>query len=230
MKSIRLATVYTDMPLSLIATVENEIRSALGETPVTFLTLSDPSIIEDAIKNGAPSPMAARRLASLYLTAVQEGADIVLNACSSVGDIADAAASLFDKMGVKFLRIDERMAHEAVCSHHRIGILATLKTTLAPTKALVERAAHEEGRQIEIVEALADGLFGVSAQRLSQALTEKATALKDRVDCFVLAQGSMASSESDIQQAIQKPVYSSPRFAARAIAEFAAGAQFLQKG
>jgi hypothetical protein len=28
---------------------------------------------------------AARRLAALYMTAVQEGADIVLNACSSWG-------------------------------------------------------------------------------------------------------------------------------------------------
>lgn len=219
MEPIRIATVYTGMPVSLVATVENEIKRALKDVPITFLTLSDPSIISEVVQNGSPTPGAARRLAALLMMAVQENADIVLNGCSSVGDIADAAAPLFAAMGVKLLRIDEYMARVTVRNHARIGVLATLNSTLEPTKALVRRIAAEEGRKVEIVDALADGAFGVSAEQLEKMLLEKTASLVDQVDCFLLAQGSMASSEAAIAQATGKPAYSSPRFAAQAIAQ-----------
>lgn len=215
----RVAVVYTGMPASLVQTVEAEIRSALPGAPITILSLSDPSIIDDAVKNGSPSPEAARRLVSMYMNAVQQGADLVMNGCSSVGDIADSAKPLFQAIGVPLVRIDERMARTAVCNHNRIGVLATLASTLEPTKRLIRRIALEEGMEVEIVDALVDGAFGVSPERLREMLIEKTVSLMDRVDCFLLAQASMASGERAIAEATGKPAYASPRFGAADIAE-----------
>lgn len=218
-KPTRVAVVYTGMPASLVQTVEAEIRAALPGAPLTILSLSDPSIIDDAVRNGGPSPEAARRLAGMYMSAVQQGADLVLNGCSSVGDIADAAKPLFQAIGVPFVRIDERMARTAVRSHSRIGVLATLASTLEPTKRLIRRVAREEGVEVEIVDALADGAFGVPPERLREMLTEVTVSLADLADCFLLAQASMASSECAIAEATGKPAYASPRFGAADIAE-----------
>ncbi|MGI5900143.1 MAG: aspartate/glutamate racemase family protein [Christensenellales bacterium] len=220
-EQIRIAVVYTGMPVSLVDNIESQIKKALDERAVTFLSLSDPSIIADAVKNGSPSKEAAKRLFFLYQTAVMQGADIVYNACSSVGDIAEDAKPAFARMGVPFIRIDEYMARKAVLEHRRIGVLATLSSTLEPTKRLIEKVAREEGRDITITGALADGAFGLSSDELSAVLIEKARSVSGETDCILLAQGSMGSSKKAIENATGKPVYDSPSHGALAVAEIA---------
>ncbi|MDW7658382.1 MAG: Asp/Glu/hydantoin racemase, partial [Bacillota bacterium] len=73
--------------------------------------------------------LAAVRLSRLYLDAVSAGADLVLSACSSVGDVAAAAQPLLQQLGVPLIRIDELMARQAVLAHERIAVLATLPST-----------------------------------------------------------------------------------------------------
>ncbi len=214
LKPLKIAVVYTGMPTSLVNLVESSIKQVLIDRPVTFLSFSAPDIIEDAIVNGSPSPPAVRRLSALYLHAVQQGAHIVYNACSSVGDIADAAKPLFEKMQIPFVRIDEGMARAAVGEHRTICVIATLSATLEPTKRLIRNMAEQEGRNVTLVDTLAEGAFGVSAQQLEELLVARALPLSDRVDCFLLAQGSMAGCEKAISLATGKPVYSSPRYGA----------------
>ena len=109
-----IALVYTGMPVKLVRMVEEELTRRFAGDRLTFKTLSDPSIIADAVKNGAPSKEAVGRLISMYAQALASGADAVLNICSSVGDIAGAAQPLFAAAGVPLVRIDEKMAEEAV--------------------------------------------------------------------------------------------------------------------
>ncbi len=218
-EQLKIAVVYTGMPASLVDSVETQIKSALRGRAVTFLSLSDPSIIADAVKNGSPSSEAAKRLFFLYQTAVMQGADIVYNACSSVGDIADDAKPVFARMGVPIVRIDEYMARSAVLQHKRIGVLATLGSTLEPTKRLIERVAGEEECEVFIKDALANGAFGLSGGELSKALVEKAASVSGETDCILLAQGSMAGSKEAIERATGKPVYDSPSYGALAIAK-----------
>lgn len=218
MKSeVKIAAVYTGMPVSLVENVEREIFDALRGIKVTILTMSDPSVISDAIKNGRPGVRAVRNLVRMYIDGVMAGADVVYNICSSVGDIADLAMPLFSEMGVPLVRVDEEMARTAVRSADRIGILATLPSTLNPTKRLVGRLAGEAKKQIELVEILADGAFGAPAGEADRLLVEKSTAIADSVDCILLAQGSMAASGKKIAAAVKKPVFSSPAYGARAL-------------
>ena len=221
MKNLRIAVVYTGMPLTLLETVEGEIRKALAGYNVTLLTFGDPGIIADVVKDGGITNDTARQLSALFVTTAIQGADIVVNACSSVGDIAEAAKPLFEVMGIPLVRIDELMAETAVKAHKRIGVIATLPTTLDPTKRLLQRAAVNANQIVNLVDVLADNAFGKPPAEMTELIIEKAQSIKNDVDCLVLAQGSMAGSAEAIKAATGLPVFASPAYGAAAVAKLA---------
>jgi hypothetical protein len=65
---------------------------------------------------------------------------------------------------------------------------------------------------------LADDAFGLKQDALEKVLVARAEAGREQVDCFLLAQGSMAGCEAAIARATDLPVYSSPRHGAEAVA------------
>ncbi len=216
-KEAKLAIVYTGMPLHLVEAIEREVRSALPGVNLTILTFSNPAIINDAIANGSPSQWARRSLVSLFMQAMDSGADVILNACSSVGDVAEAAKPLLASLGVRLVRIDEEMARTAVMDFQHVGVLATLTSTMEPTKRLLSQKAAAAGRRTDIVGRIAEGTFGRPAEQVVDILIQAACAIRDKVDCIVLAQGSMVSFEQAIAAATGLPVFSSPRFGALAV-------------
>ena len=104
-----------------------------------------------------------------------------------------AAAGL---AGVPVLRVDQPMADKAVQTGTRIGVIATLPTTLEPTADLIQRRAAKANKQIQLVSRLCAGAFdalmsGDGAKHdviVAGALKE----LASDVDVIVLAQASMA--------------------------------------
>lgn len=151
------------------------------------------------------------------MEAVQAGADIILNACSSVGEVADLAKPLFAGLGVDLIRIDEPMAMAAVQNYPRIGVIATLTSTVEPTVRLLKRLAAREGKQITIIDVVAAGTFGKPIDDVKQILVDEACRIKDQVDCILLAQGSMVSFAQEIAAATGKPTLSSPYYGAQAV-------------
>ena len=208
----KIALVYTGMPVKLVKMVEDELTKRFEGDRLTFLTLSDPSIIADAVKNGSPSKQAAGRLLGMYAQALSSGADAILNICSSVGDIAGAAQSAFAATGVPLVRIDEEMAEEAVQKYSKIGVIATLSSTLEPTKRLIRSCAEKAGKKPEILEALADNAFGGGAEPLIEAAEKLGGA-----ECIVLAQGSMGDSREAVEKASGKPTFASPFWGALSV-------------
>ena len=152
------------------------------------------------------------------MQAVSDGADAILNCCSSVGEVADAAQNIGRYTGIPIVRIDEEMCREAVRLGKRVGVLATLPTTLEPTKNTVSRVAREMNRHAELVDGLVDA-FGADQDKFKALLCAKAAEIADQVDVILLAQGSMAYAEEAIHEKIGKPVLSSPRFGAQALAK-----------
>ena len=210
----KIAIVYTGMPVKLVSMIENALTKRFEGDKLTFITLSDPSIIADAVKNGSPSKEASKRLFLMYAQAVAAGADVILNACSSVGDVAAAAQPALEKIGVPLVRIDEKMANEAVKNFSKIGVIATLSSTLEPTKRLIRACAEKQNREIEIISALADNAFGGGAEPLIEAAKKLSGA-----ECIVLAQCSMADSEQAIGDFTGLKVYSSPFWGAEGVYE-----------
>ena len=213
---MKVALVYTSTTPELIDMVEREVRENIGQD-AEIISLQDPSILAQVREAGYVTPAPAARLIGMYMDAIGQGADAVLNICSSVGEVADSVQTAAAYIGVPIVRIDEDMCREAVRLGSRIGVLATLPTTLEPTKGTINRVARAMGRHVTLVDGLIDGAFGLDQAQFRRLLLEAAGKIIDQVDVIVLAQGSMAYVEKDITAAYGKPPLSSPRFGAVAL-------------
>ena len=183
----------------------------------TIFHMVDESLIKDTIREGGLRRITMRRLLVMIESANMSGADAVMVTCSSIGPGIAIGQQLFD---FPVIRVDEAMAETAVRMGKRIGVMATLRTTLEPTIALLRQKAAEAGREIEIVDSLCDGAF--------EAVLSGDTATHDRiltdallndmrgVDLAVLAQASMARVVKTMPEGTLKmPVLSSPELAVR---------------
>lgn len=215
---MKIGLVYTSTTPELIDTVNQEVRKQIG-TAAELLLYQDPSILTETREAGYVTPAAAGRLFRLYLDAIDDGADAILNICSSVGEAADSVQAMAGYIGCPIVRIDEEMCREAVRLGHRIAVLATLPTTLEPTKQTIFKKARELGRQVTCIDGLIDGAFGIDQEQFKALLCQKALELKDQADVILLCQGSMAYCESELLKVCEKPVLSSPRFGALALRE-----------
>jgi Asp/Glu/hydantoin racemase len=195
----------------MLAPVFNEIAARVMPD-VRLLHFVDESTIKNTIAAGHLQKATMRQVIRLVGSAFDAGCDVALVTCSSIGRAVDMAAELYEQ---PVLRVDRAMAEKAVATGQRIGVVATLSTTLEPTADLVRRVAAEQGRHIEIVEHLCQGAFdavmagdGATHDRIvGEGLTE---GMKG-VDAIVLAQASMARVVAALpEDAVSAPVYSSP--------------------
>ena len=105
---MKVALVYTSTTPELIELVEKEVGDVLPrETEVA--SYQDPSILAEVRDAGYVTAPPAARLVGMYMTAVSEGADAILNLCSSVGEVADAAQDIARYTGIPIVRVDEEM-------------------------------------------------------------------------------------------------------------------------
>jgi Asp/Glu/hydantoin racemase len=124
---------------------------------------------------------------------------------------------------VPVLRVDRPLAEEAVAAGRRVGVIATLRTTLEPTADLVARCAAETGRAIELTARLCDGAFEAlmsgNAARHDELVLAALEKLSAQVDVIVLAQASMARVVSTIPLDERRvPILASPPLAIERIA------------
>ena len=215
---MKVALVYTSTTPELIELVEKEVRKVLPKD-TEISSYKDPSILAEVREAGYVTAPPAARLIGMYMKAVCEGADAILNICSSVGEVADAAQDVGKYTGIPIVRIDEEMCREAVRQGLRIGVMATLTSTLNPTKNTINRVAREMNKHVELIDVLVDGGFGLDQEQFKELMSQYAGKICDKVDVILFAQGSMAYCEEYIQQKYGKPVLSSPRFGALALKE-----------
>lgn len=212
---MKVGLVYTSTTPELIELVEKEVKKQLGEN-VELLCYTDATILSETRDHGSVTKNAACRLIEMFLKAAQEGAEAVLNICSSVGEVADCVQDMAKYIGVPIVRIDEEMCRDAVRHGMRIAVLATLPTTLNPTKNTILRVAREMGREVDLIDGLVDA-FGLNQEEFKKLLLNKARELKDQVDVILLCQGSMAYVEELIEADCGKMTVSSPRYGAAAL-------------
>ena len=187
---------------------------------IDVFNLVDDSLIKDVIAHGRLRPQTARRVTQLVAAAEDAGADFVMVTCSSIGAAVETAATLAT---VPVLRVDRPMADQAVATGRRIGIVATLSTTLEPTADLIQRRAAVAGQRIELNSRLCEGAFdelmsGDAAKHdamVAAALKQLAT----EVDVIALAQASMARVVETLSKADRRvPIFASPPMAVEYLA------------
>jgi Asp/Glu/hydantoin racemase len=187
---------------------------------VKTFNIVDDSLIKNVITCGELTPATARRVVKYVGSAEAAGADFILVTCSSIGAAVEASAALTK---VPVLRVDQPMADRAVLTGKRIGVIATLPTTLQPTSDLIARRALVANKQIELTSTLCEGAFdalmsgdsGTHDRMVAAALKE----LSATVDLIVLAQASMARVVETLDPAERKvPILASPAIAIQHIA------------
>jgi len=182
---------------------------------VEVFNIADDSLVKGIREAGALTATIARRVTGYLESAELAGADYILVTCSSIGPAVEAGAKL---TGVPVLRVDQPMADQAVKTGRRIGVIATLSTTLEPTADLIQRRAAAAGKQIELASRLVEGAFealmagdgATHDAKVAKALQE----LAREVDVIVLAQASMARVvESLAPEDKRVPILASPGIA-----------------
>lgn len=186
---------------------------------VRFFHMVDESLIKDTIESGALTKATARRVFRMVESAQEAGADFAIVTCSSIGKAVELSRPLID---IPVLRVDEPMANAAVSSGGRIGVAATLRTTLEPTLQLLQDTADRSEKHIDTVPCLCEGAFeallaGKSEQH-DQMVADALQRLAKNVDVVVLAQASMARVLAGIPMN-GTPILSSPRLAIESVRE-----------
>ena len=187
---------------------------------VQVFNIVDDSLVKTITREGELTPAVARRVVGYVGSAEAGGADYVLVTCSSIGAAVETAAGL---SGVPVLRVDQPMADQAVRTGRRIGVIATLPTTLEPTSDLVRRRAALAGKKIELTSVLCEGAFDAlmsgDAARHDALVTAALKELVTKVDVVLLAQASMARVVDTLAAADRAvPILASPGIAIRHLA------------
>lgn len=203
----------------LVPAFEALVKEHLPGT--AFFHMVDESLIKNTIRSGRLEKSTVRRLCAMVESAIGAGADAVLVTCSSIGPAVNVARQLFD---APIVRIDERMAERAVESGPRVGVIATLSTTLEPTAGVIRDTAIRLGRPVELTTHLCEGAFqaviGGDTETHDRMVREGLLDLSRRVDAVVLAQASMARVLAQIPETERVcPFLTSPALAMAQAAE-----------
>ncbi len=207
----KLAFVHT-VP-SLVGTFNDLAKELLPG--VETLHIADEMLLKVVLAQSGLSPFIFQRVADHVVAAERAGADAVQCTCSSISPCVDAARPL---VGIPVLKIDEPMVEKAIHAGRRIGVAATVPTTLKPTTELVYERAAALGVTVQVESALVEGAFAAlqagDAAAHDQMILQVLRGLASRNDVVILAQASMARVAALIPAEEQTaPILSSPRLA-----------------
>ena len=211
MRQKTLGLVHTSPPL--VPVFQELCETKLPD--VGTFNIVDDSLIKEVIRKGGLTPSIARRAVHHIVSAEEAGADTILVTCSSIGRAVETATGMVE---VPVLRVDQPMADRAVQTAGKIGVVATLPTTLEPTADLIYRRAKKAAREVELVTRLCPGAFQAlmrgNAARHDAIVVEHLKKLASEVEIIVLAQASMARVVERLPEADRRiPILASPPLA-----------------
>lgn len=217
--SQKIAVLHTSFVFVSVEPVINDLIAELLPG-VEVMHFVDSDVLATVVREQGISPKSEERMTHLAQAAEAAGADIIFSACSSLGPALDVAAR---NVRTPVVKIDEAMAILAASQGTRIGVLATVPTTLGPTSDLIQAKADELGRDVTIEQRLCAGAFDVlmggDRERHDAMVVEQALDLAKNVDTIVLAQASMGRLAETLREKTGLPVLSSPRMGVEYLAE-----------
>lgn len=221
MKKKTLALVHTSA--TLVPVFAALCKAKLPN--VDRFNIVDDSLVRAIGARGSLTADIARRVEAYITSAEAGGADQILVTCSSIGPAVEASAPF---CSVPVLRVDQPMADQAVQIGTRVGVIATLPTTLNPTADLVVRRARAAGRKIELTSRLCEGAFEAlmsgDAAKHDRMVAEALRSLVTQVDVILLAQASMARVVETLAESDRPiPILASPPIAIDFLATQMAG-------
>ena len=204
------AVLIHTSPVSL-----DELKSLFHEIlpDVEMVNIIDDSLLEEVKRNGSITPQIISRMCSYVQVAKTLKPDIIFNQCSSVGEAFDIARTQAECLTLK---IDEPMAEKAVSLGTRIGVVATVASTVKPSANLIRNTAKKLGREITVTEYLVDGALDMlmrgEKDKHNELVIKEIRKAEQENDVVVLAQGSMTAILPLLKET-EKTVLTSPRLA-----------------
>ncbi len=178
---------------------------------VSIMHLCDDTIQRDNIAAGAGVvPKRNYYKFAQYAHNLEEaGVDMILLACSTFNFAAELGRPMID---TPIAQIDRPMMEKAVQTGKKIGLLATLATTVPSSERLLQIAAKEAGKEIECKTVLCEEAFEAYSRGDIEAhnaiLVDAINKLSEEVDCIVMAQLSMSALAPFLGET-KVPVYNS---------------------
>ncbi len=207
MKKKRLTLIHTS---GMMIPVFTELCSELLPG-VEVVHMVDESLLKDIIRDNCLSKPTARRVVGHILSAEQAGTDFIVVTCSSIGPAAELSRQLVD---VSVMRVDEPMAELAVKKGSRIGVVATLASTLNPTADLIRSKAKDVNVTARLCEGAFQAVISGDTTTHDRIVASGLKDLIDQVDVIVLAQASMARVVKTLPTtSVTVPILASPRLA-----------------
>ena len=169
------------------------------------------STLLDQAQTKGIHPALESKIRAAMQSAASTGAKVVVCTCSTIGGIAEQAAT---KNQFGSMRIDRAMADKAVKLGQNILIVAALQSTLEPTQNLLNSSAKRAGLSPSIDLLLINDAWHffennehtLYLQTIAKALKN----LQKQYDVIVLAQASMAGVIAYCQD-VTMPIISSPK-------------------
>ena len=188
--------------------INSRLKALVPDAEV--MNIVDDSLLNDVKKEGMLTKEVTRRLLTYALEAQDWGAELILNACSSVGEGVDVIRPL---LKIPYLKIDEPMARIAVEKGEKIAVYGTVKTTLEPSARLISRIAEAEKKKVVVDSYLASDAFEAltvekNQEKHNQILESLIRDTGNQYDVLVLAQASMSVLIPCLAD-ITKPILSS---------------------
>ena len=176
--------------------------------------------VDDTIQNTnfacAPGTIPPGNYAKFTQAALAQqdyGVDLILLACSTFNRAVEYARPM---VRTPLLQIDRPMMDLAVRHGTRLGLLATVPTTVPASERLLRLAATEAGKTVEIKTRLCSEAFAAlkagQTEKHNELLLAEIDRLGAEVDAIVLAQLSMSALEPRLTST-RVPVYNSGRTA-----------------
>lgn len=178
---------------------------------VSIMHLCDDTVQRDNIAAGVGViPKRNYCKFAMYCRNLEEaGVDVIMLACSTFNYAAELARPMIN---TPIAQIDRPMMELAVKTGGRIGLLATLPTTVPSSERLLHIAADEAGKAVEIDTVLCSEAFEAYSRgevdEHNQILLGVIDDLSHRVDCIVMAQLSMSALAPLLSQT-RVPVFNS---------------------
>jgi Asp/Glu/hydantoin racemase len=187
---------------------------------VQFKHILDEPLLEAIRLRGRVAGEDGERLLSHARQAELIGARVVLVTCSTTSPLVDDIQA---KVSIPIFKIDQAMIERAVQLGPRIGVIATNRTTLAPTRQMLLAQAARTEKKIEYEEIFIEGALDALLKgqtEIHDRLVQQAIAqVRTTADVVVLAQASMARVlENGAGPGEGAPVLSSPYLALEQIA------------
>jgi Asp/Glu/hydantoin racemase len=139
----------------------------------------------------------------------ESGVELILLACSTFNYAAELARPMID---IPILQIDRPMMELAVMDGKRVGLLATLASTVPSSERLLRIVAAEKNRPVEITTVLRPEAFAAvskgDTETHNRILLEEIDKLSSQVDSIVMAQLSMSALAPHLGKTAV-PVYNS---------------------